>query len=716
LRRLWARVTEDVRGDLEGILLLLGAALSVASLYSDATGSVGRLVGRTLRLGLGEGAWLVPLFLCAWGFSRMYRRVQLFPPGRALGACMLMGCWLTLLHARLPAGLEWEHGLAGMGGGVVGAALAWAFLRAFGPVGRWLVLAGSALAGFTLCMQRSLTVTLVRLLNAMRRGFSWLKSAVGELILAEEEAGRAGEAAVPPAPPPEEAVRPQPRVKAPRHTIKGIDAEVAYEQLSMDPRILYQLPPLSLLDKAAAEEIPSERMLADRSRRLEQTLASFGVRAKVVSVRRGPAVTRFELQPEPGVKVSRIMALADDIALSMATSGVRMEAPVAGKSVVGIEVPNEEISMVHLREVLETREFREHPSKLAVGLGKDIAGRPVVPSLEEMLHILIAGATGSGKSVCINSIIASILFKARPDEVKLLLVDPKVVELSGYDGIPHLLAPVITDPRRAAASLQWLVGEMERRYELFAGCGVRNIQRYNERVPDEGSRLPYVVVVVDELVDLMTTAPVEVEDAIFRLAQMARAAGIHLVVATQRPSVDVLTGTIKANIPSRIAFAVSSQVDSRTILDVPGAERLLGRGDMLFYPVGASKPVRVQGAYISERERENLVRFVSRQAEPEFNEEILKAPEQLAGNGRRGTATAKEDELLPEALRVVVEAGHASVSLLQRKLRIGYTRAARIIDIMEARGWIGGFEGSKPREVYVTLEDYDRIFSPGRSG
>lgn len=487
---------------------------------------------------------------------------------------------------------------------------------------------------------------------------------------------------------------------------KGLDDR----QLTMDWQ-LYQLPPLSLLEKGKRDRLPrSDREIADKARLIEETLASFGVQAKVVEVSRGPAVTRFEVHPGPGVKVSRITALADDIALSLAAADVRIEPRIPGKSAVGIEVPNRQVSMVTLRDVLETPEFTQSPSPLTIALGKDVAGRPVVPTLENLLHLLIAGATGSGKSVCLNAIISSILFKARPHEVKFILVDPKVVELSVFDGIPHLLAPVVGDPKKAAGVLRWVVEEMVQRWRLFADAGVRDIGRYNQAVVRDGrpgSALPFVVVVIDELADLMTVAPVELEEAVQRLAQMGRAAGIHLVMATQRPSADVVTGTIKANIPSRVAFAVASQVDSRIVLDMPGAERLVGRGDMLFLPIGASKPIRAQGAYISEGELEALVRHCSGQASPRYDDRILQVE---AGE----EAAEMEDDLFPRAVRVVVEARQASASLLQRRLRVGYTRAARLIDMMEARGFVSAYDGTRPREVFLTMEEYHRLFPQDR--
>ncbi len=435
---------------------------------------------------------------------------------------------------------------------------------------------------------------------------------------------------------------------------------------------------------------------------MEQTFASFGIEAKVVNVSQGPVVTRYELQPAPGIKVSRITALADDLALALAAEDVRIEAPVPGKPVVGIEVPNKHTEPVLLRDVLETTEFSEHPSPVALALGKDIAGKPVIADLKKWLHVLVAGSTGSGKSVCLNAMIASILFRTHPEEVKLLMVDPKRVELSVYDGIPHLISPVVTDPRKAATALRWAVVEMERRYQLFADTGVRNIDMYLELARESQSgeepleELPYIVIIVDELADLMMVAAAEVEDAICRLAQMARAAGMYLIIATQRPSVDVITGLIKANVPSRISFAVSSQVDSRTILDMGGAERLIGKGDMLYYPIGASKPVRAQGAWISDKEVEALVNFWKKQGEPSYEEAIQQEVVDLALREED-----EEDELLEDAIRLVVENGQASISMLQRRFRIGYSRAARLIDVMELRGIVGSDQGSKPREVLV---------------
>ena len=437
----------------------------------------------------------------------------------------------------------------------------------------------------------------------------------------------------------------------------------------------------------------------------------FRSKGKISGVNCGPAITRYEFQPAPGIKVSKIVNLADDIALSMAAAGVRI-APIPGKNAIGVEVPNKNNTTVGIRSVLDTPEFRNNKSKLSVALGKDIAGKPIIADLKKMPHLLVAGATGSGKSVCMNSIIASILFNASPDEVKMIMIDPKMVELTVYNGIPHLITPVVTDPKKAASALRWAVKEMENRYILFSAAGVKSIEIYNENAvkSDESEKkLPYIVVLIDELSDLMMVAPADVEDAICRIAQMARAAGIHLVIATQRPSVNVITGIIKANVPSRIAFAVSSQVDSRTILDMNGAEKLLGKGDMLYFPSGVAKPFRVQGGFISDDEIENLVMEIKTKGVPKYDEGIIN--QEMEAEVEQGKTEPEDDELIPEAAMIFIENGQASISLLQRRFRIGYNRAARIIDQMEQKKIIGGYEGSKPRQILINLDDYDKLFN-----
>ena len=474
----------------------------------------------------------------------------------------------------------------------------------------------------------------------------------------------------------------------------------------------YEYPPVELLSKGTKKAIKGgAKALTDVATRLQKTLYSFGVQAKVENVSVGPAITRYELKPAEGVRVSKIANLADDIALNLAAETIRIEAPIPGKQAVGIEVPNTEKETVHFRDVVESDAFQDSKSKLSVALGKDVAGNMEIADIAKMPHALIAGATGSGKSVCINTIITSIIYKAKPSEVKFVMVDPKVVELSVYNGIPHLLIPVVTDPKKAAGALAWAVQEMDNRYNVFAQKGVRDLKGYNTLAEkEEGTgTLPQIVIIIDELADLMMVAAKEVEDSICRLAQKARAAGMHLIIATQRPSVDVITGIIKANIPSRIAFAVSSQVDSRTILDQVGAEKLLGKGDMLFYPSGAPKPVRVQGAFVSDEEVEKIVSFVKSNGVATYNEDILdsiensnKTDKEIADEAAAGDDDT--DPLLMDAIDVVVETGQASTSFIQRRFKVGYARAGRIIDQMEERGIISGYQGSKPRQVLMTLE------------
>lgn len=462
----------------------------------------------------------------------------------------------------------------------------------------------------------------------------------------------------------------------------------------------YIFPNLSLLDVPPAQRHDDQSWIEEQRELLNVTLKNFNVRAQVVHVTQGPSVTRFEVHPEPGVKVNKITNLADDIKLSLSAKDIRIEAPIPGKNTIGIEVPNRVSKVVDLRQMIRSAAFRTNPSPLTAALGVDISGNPVVIDLKKMPHGLIAGATGSGKSVCINTILVSLLYKADPSDVKMLLIDPKMVELAPYNQIPHLVSPVITDAKAATAALKWVVEEMERRYELFAHSGVRDIGRFNELTADHktGEKLPYLVVVIDELADLMMVAPNDVEESIARIAQKARACGIHLLVATQRPSVDVITGMIKANIPTRIAFSVSSQVDSRTIIDMAGAEKLLGKGDMLYWENGTGKPVRLQGNFVSDSEIDRVVSHVRKQLPPSY----LFEQEELI---RQGTALKEEDELFPEACQFVVEQNSASTSSLQRRFRIGYNRAARLIDMMEAEGMISEAKGSKPREVLITAAD-----------
>ena len=471
----------------------------------------------------------------------------------------------------------------------------------------------------------------------------------------------------------------------------------------------YHFPSLDILAKGEVGQNNNDEV-AYNAMRLEDVLSSFGISAKVVNATQGPTVTRYEIEPAQGVKVSRIVNLTDDIALNLAAQHIRMEAPIPGKSAIGIEVPNTKTEAVHLRDVLDCSDFKEASGGIPVGLGKDIAGKPVITDLAKMPHLLVAGTTGSGKSVCVNTLISSILFSRKPEEVKLLLIDPKMVELSVYNGIPHLMAPVVTDMKKAAAVLRWAVREMEARYKAFAASGKRDIKSYNEAHPK--SAMPLIVLIIDELADLMMTAPDDIEESISRLAQMARAAGIHMVLATQRPSVNVITGSIKANVPSRISFAVGSQIDSRTILDMAGAEKLLGKGDMLFSPIGANKPIRVQGAFISDDEVEHLVEFVKQQREPEYDDTVTAEAEKEIAAQDNDEQDIYRDELLERAVNLVMESGQASVSMLQRRFRIGYTRAARLVDTMEDLKIVGPNMGSKAREILMSPEQVKaRYFS-----
>lgn len=468
----------------------------------------------------------------------------------------------------------------------------------------------------------------------------------------------------------------------------------------------YNYPPIDLLEDRSQAGSIDEGEIKDKALAIEETLDSFGIVAKVVQIDVGPTVTCYELKPQRGVKVSKILNLSDDLALSLASSGIRILAPIPGKSHVGIEVPNESKEIVGFKEIISTKNFADAKSKIPFAMGKSISGDPVVSSIEKMPHLLVSGATGSGKSVCINTIIMSILYKHSPEDIKLLMIDPKVVELSVYNGIPHLIMPVITDPKKASSSLFWAISEMEKRYKAFQKYHVRDIEGYKEAAQTDESmeNLPYIVVIIDELADLMMTAASEVEDYIMRLAQKSRACGIHLVIATQRPTVDVITGTIKANIPSRISFAVTSQTDSRTILDTAGAEKLLGKGDMLYAPSDSMKPLRIQGAFVSDKEVLNIVDYIKQETKADYNQDAIETVEEKS----QVKDVYDEDDLIEEATSIIIEENTASVSLLQRKLRVGYARAGRIIDQLEAKGIVGPYEGSKPRKVLV-----DRTYLEG---
>ncbi|HHY47372.1 MAG TPA: DNA translocase FtsK [Firmicutes bacterium] len=722
--------------------------------HEALVGRMGIAIATWLRLAFGQAAILVPPALAGGGILVLLARERPAMP-RVVGLAVILIASSIILELEFARAIGSAFGLTGVTGGTLGAAGA-AFLEpAVGEVGMAILAFLLLSLGVAATLDMSFLALCTWAWRALR-GFSGLfikavffsAAFLGRVLVkcvpgtlrermsprrakpdlagpamaetacagtspvivdpAADFATGAGSKPGMPHAPAGEGSRRKPRSETPSQAL----SQAPGESPTRPPIVIsdssggYVLPPISLLkDHTPKRSTLSSRdaqNVIERAKLLEETLRSFGVDAKVVQVNRGPVVTRYEVQPGPGVKVSKIVNLSDDISLALAAVGVRVEAPIPGKSAVGIEVPNSEIAMVYFRSVLESPEFRAKNRRLPIAIGKDIAGTPVVADLVSMLHLLVAGATGSGKSVCLNALISSLLFTRTPDEVKLLMIDPKRVELTTYDGVPHLLAPVVTDTKEAAGYLRWVAGEMDKRYRLLEEAGVRNIDKYNEacirgRLENpEATPLPYIVVIIDELGDLMMVAQKDVEDVVCQLAFMARAAGIHLVVATQRPSADVITGVIKMNIPSRIAFAVPSQVDSRVILDSSGAERLLGKGDMLFFPVGALKPVRVQGAYISDAEVEDLVEYVKSQASPNYEAVSVAKPQE--SDEERGI----EDELFDEAVRVVLETQEASVSRLQRRLRIGYNRAASLIDAMELKGIVGPPQGSKPRKVLIS--------------
>ncbi len=755
--------TNKTTNQLLGIAILALAIFATATFFTNAMGLLGAFMKQAMLVTTGNGRYILPLLLLLIGIH-MLTKGKLTFNARTIGLTLLYLMLLFYLHHSIPTEQNFQAGLEGQGGGIIGALGSSLLILLFGKIGSYIVML--TLAFISLVLITGATLSQLGMLTALRA--KTVSNRIGRSImnfLFEEvepdiEAGeedtkkkkKATRAAKqietlqpydyaedentqpvihnhiegpnsvfsmtnnPAFQPLKSATNPKQNNNQPPSTVQE-DAAPENKEIKLEPLALidgkeYSLPPVTLLaDLGNSSHGPSQKELTARTHILEETLQNFGIGAKVTEVSVGPTITRYEIQPPAGIKVSRIVGLADDLALSLAAPGVRIEAPIPGKAAVGIEVPNQEVSSVGLRELLESRAFTTPVAKLTVALGKDIAGKPITADLSKMPHLLVAGATGAGKSVCINTLVASILFRATPDEVKFLMIDPKMVELTTYNGIPHLISPVVTDAKKSAGTLRWAVKEMERRYGLFAQSGVRDISRYNKLCDsaegNEHAPLPFIVIIIDELADLMMVAPADVEDSICRLAQMARAAGMHLVIATQRPSVDVITGLIKANIPSRISFAVSSQMDSRTILDMGGAEKLLGKGDMLFFPVGSPKPVRVQGAFLSDQEVESLVEFIKEQASPVYDEQVLKTP---IKEEKKSPSSEMDDELLPQAVQIFIESGTASISLLQRRLHIGYARAARLVDIMERNGIVGGFEGSKPRAILMSLEQFQQTF------
>jgi S-DNA-T family DNA segregation ATPase FtsK/SpoIIIE len=601
--------------------------------------------------------------------------------------------------------LAFQYGEAGLGGGILGAFLGYIFFKLFGSIGSYIILSFVIVINIMLISEIKISKIKIAKLFSHRNKRPTYNS-VGAKTMEEDEKKEGIKIL--------DYTQNEEKKEDKKNNMENIKYEnkdKAADNLKIfnshqKNKTSYKFPPMEFLKSSDLNtDYSDKKEIFGNARKIEETMRSFGIDAHVTQISKGPTITLYELQPSPGVKVSKIVNLSDDIALNLASSDIRIEAPIPGKAAVGIEVPNRKKSNVYLKEILQSEEYNNISSKIPFALGKDISGKPIVANIEKMPHLLIAGATGSGKSVCINTIIMSILYKATPDEVKLLLIDPKVVELSIYNKIPHLLTPVVTDAKKAKFALNWAVEEMTRRYKIFAKNNVRDIYSYNAKVEKEEpeNKLCQIVIIIDELADLMMVAAQEIEDYICRLAQMARAAGMYLIIATQRPSVDVITGTIKANIPSRISFAVTSSIDSRTILDMGGGEKLLGKGDMLFFPSGYSKPVRIQGAFINEEEVEKVVQFLKEENEIEYDESIA----EKIDNPHEETPGI-DDDLLPDAIDLVINEGQASISFLQRKLKIGYSRAGRLIDEMERRGIVGKSEGSKPRKV---LMDRDSINS-----
>lgn len=748
---------EQFNHEIKGVFLIGIGLLLLVAMHSLGAGKVGEWI-RTLLMGLfSDAAMILPYITILLGILTLIN-TSFWKDGRSIWyfavvfSCMLI--YLTLWDMVFIEGLQglslleglkvayvWGH--AGVSGGVMGVSLTYLLVSFFGRVGSYIIVTCLMVVSTMIYTRVSLLQLIRGIQKIITKAFVFLKESITGFIFVPEEKPNS---------------KPKPKISKdnkdkkihmleqmemfeadlgitgedieektdkikildfedeskepsqiqketaidPDQTLRQEEAED--EEINVNfgqaPEIPYELPSLDLLNQV--EVLPNKedkKRIVKKAKVLEETLRNFGVEAKVIQVSKGPVITRYELQPSVGVKVSKIVNLSDDIALNMAAPAIRIEAPIPGKAAIGIEIPNKDVSTVTLKEVIDSNGFQNNTARIPFALGKDISGNPVIADISKMPHLLVAGATGSGKSVCINTLILSILFSAKPENVKLLLIDPKVVELNQYNGIPHLLIPVVTDPKKATSALNWAVQEMTRRYQLFAENGVKDIGSYNDKQLPE--RLPFIVIIIDELADLMMVAANDVEDAICRLAQMARAAGLHLILATQRPSVDIITGVIKANIPSRIAFSVASQTDSRTILDMGGAEKLLGKGDMLFYPIGANKPVRVQGAFVSEKEVDRVVTFIKGQIEkPQYETEIINKID----NGEIMDMSGS-DEYFDRAMEIVVESQQASISMLQRRLRIGYNRAARLIDEMEEKGIIGPHEGSKPRQVLIAPSD-----------
>ncbi len=707
---------KNTKNETVSIIIIAFSLLYIfAFIFTDKMGIVGKVIFQTATRNIGLGAYIFPALLLFLGIVILFNYKPPNPYHKLFGISFLFIIFLVFIHIRLLL-LDNSYSLAmkGAGGGLLGYYFANSLYFYFGVKGAYLVL-------ISLSLISALFITEVSYFYIFRNWGNKIKIILNSIYNILKNIGskipkRSRRKEEPDYKEYETDEIPKKifKIKRTKKKEKKLEEETIingdYKESKQELKIeKYQVPPLSLLSDSYAEDKTDTKLnIEENVKTLEKTFTNFGIDAKVVGVIHGPTVTRYEIHPAPGVKISKITNLSNDIALSFAVASVRIEAPIPGKNAVGIEVPNRKRINVYLREILQSSEFQNGKYKLPIALGIDIGGNPIIADLTELPHLLIAGATGSGKSVCINNIILSILYKLSPEKVKLLMIDPKRVELNVYNGIPHLLIPIITDASQAIKVLNWSISEMEKRFKMFAEAGVRNLDGYNEYVRNINNgteTLPYIIIVIDELADLMLSSPVKAEESLCRLAQMTRATGIHLIIATQRPSVDIITGSIKVNFPSRIAFAVSTQVDSRTILDVNGAEKLLGNGDMLFSPVGASKPIRAQGAFVVEKEIRNVVSFLIKNSpSPEYEQEVLEYKK--SKSILRETEEEEEDELFNDAVSIIINSKQASISILQRKLRIGYTRAARLIDVMEKKGIVGPYDGRNPRKILISNEEY----------
>jgi S-DNA-T family DNA segregation ATPase FtsK/SpoIIIE len=707
---------KNTKNETISIIIIAFSLLYIfAFIFTDKMGIVGKIIFQTATRNIGLGAYIFPILLLFLGIVILFNYKPLNPYHKLFGISFLFIIFLVFIHLRLLL-LDNSYSLAmkGAGGGLLGYYFANSLYLYFGTRGAYLVLISLSLISALFITQVSYFYIFRNLGNKIKIILNNIYNILKNIGVKISKSSRRKKEPDYQEYEPDEIPKKIFKIERNRKKEKKLEEEKIfdrdYQETKQEPKVdRYQVPPLSLLSDSYAEEKTDTKLnIEENVKILESTFTNFGINAKVVGVIQGPTVTRYEIHPAPGVKISKITNLSNDIALSFAVASVRIEAPIPGKNAVGIEVPNRMRINVYLKEILQSSEFQNRKYKLPIALGIDIGGKPIIADLAELPHLLIAGATGSGKSVCINNIILSIIYKLNPETVKFIMIDPKRVELNIYNGIPHLLIPIITDISQAIKVLNWVISEMEKRFKIFAEAGVRNLDGYNEyvrNINNDTKPLPYIIIVIDELADLMLSSPVKAEESLCRLAQMTRATGIHLIIATQRPSVDIITGSIKVNFPSRIAFAVSTQVDSRTILDLNGAEKLLGNGDMLFSPVGASKPIRAQGAFVVEKEIRNVVSYLMKHSpSPEYEQEVLEYKKSKVL--LRETEEEEEDELFNEAVSIIINSKQASISILQRKLRIGYTRAARLIDVMEKRGIVGPYDGRNPRKILISNEEY----------